>query len=532
MTRFVASSLRAEPIMPALRRLARFAVAAACLAPVAANAIDANDIPGNAAFSSVPSFVRLCDGDAAILSAKACRDGSYTQQAKALDSALQDALDKAPANIRPLLKRDQYWFGETLRIAANSDNLESKNPANREPFGRMLIQRVATLAQLKNGFGRAGILGKWENAFGSVTVTATGDGGYAIAIATDSGDSRDDEKRWRCQATALVKPSPDGWLTGTFLAGSKPEQVEAAAKAAGYKIAPFKPLAIKMRRQGETLRVVSAEPDGERDNTPDACANTEQVTASFFASGKLDNAAAADKIETTFVAPTFDCARPATASEEEICADPELADNDGRLNRAWKALLPRLDETTRRALIEDQRRWLQEQAGQYPVSLHPAQDKMRSDLHHTRSARGDLGRLLRERIAVLEGFDETRKGLVGLWLGYTAVLKVEPTDDGGVSATGFKWVGDYKGGCEYDMNGKVVNGAFRSGEKRKNPDMLERHHAILIVNRLDDQFASKRFLSDDPDEQKCKRTPGISSTAQLFPVHPSPDIDEMGSWHE
>jgi uncharacterized protein YecT (DUF1311 family) len=516
--------------MPALRRLARFAVTAACLVPAAANAIDANDIPGNVAFSSVPSFVHLCGGDAAILSDKACKDGSFAQQAKALESALQDALDKAPANIRPLLKRDQYWFGETLRIAANSDNLESKNPADREPFERMLIQRVATLAQVKNGFGRAGILGKWENAFGSVTVTTAEDG--AIAIATDSGYNTDDDKRWRCQATARVKPSSNGWLMGTVVAGSKPEQVEAAAKAAGYKIAPFKPLAIRMRRQGETLRVVSAEPDGERDNTPDPCANIEQVTTSFFASGKLDAAAAADKIETTFVAPTFDCARPATASEEEICADPDLADSDGRLNRAWKALLPRLDETTRGALIEDQRRWLREQASQYTASLHPAQDKMRSDLHHTRSARGDLGKLLRERIALLEGFDETRKGLLGLWLGYTAVLKVEPTDDGGVSAAGFKWVGDYKGGCEYDMNGKVVNGAFRSGEKRKNPDTLERDHATLIVNRLDDEFARKRFSSDDPDEQKCKRTPGISSTARLFPVHPSPDIDEMGSWHE
>jgi hypothetical protein len=26
--------------------------------------------------------------------------------------------------------------------------------------------------------------------------------------------------------------------------------------------------------------------------------------------------------------------------------------------------------------------------------------------------------------------------------------------------------------------------------------------------------------------------PSISSTARLFPVNPSPDIDEMGSWHE
>ncbi len=507
--------------MPVLRRLASFAVAAAVLAPVAANALDANREPYiYTAFSSLTTFLHLCGGDAAILSDKACKDGSYAQHAEALESALQDALEKAPANIRPLLKRDQYWFGETVLNATPSDILP------------MLRQRIVTLAQITKGFPRAGLLGKWENAFGIVTVTAAEDGGYRLAIATDSGYRADDDERWRCQATAVVKPSSDGWLTGTFFPGTKPEQVEAAAQAAGYKIPPFKPLAIKMRRQGETLRIVSTEPDGERDNTPEGCANIEQVTTSFFASSKVDAAASADKIDTTFVTPTFDCARPNAASEEEICADPELADNDGRLNRAWKALLPRLDETTRRALIEDQRRWLHEQVSQYAVSLHPAQDKMRSDLHHTFSARGDLNKLQRERIALLEGFDETRKGLAGLWLGYTAVLKVEPTDDGGVSATGFKWVGDYKGGCEYKMNGKVVNGTFRSDEKRKNPDTLERDHATLIVNRLDDEFARKRFDSDDTDEQKCKRMPGISSTARLFPVRPSPDIDEMGSWHE
>jgi hypothetical protein len=27
------------------------------------------------------------------------------------------------------------------------------------------------------------------------------------------------------------------------------------------------------------------------------------------------------------------------------------------------------------------------------------------------------------------------------------------------------------------------------------------------------------------DEQKCKRSPGISSTARLFPARPSPDFD-------
>ena len=506
--------------------LAALVIAGAVFVPPAANAVDANDIPAHVAFSSVPTLVHLCGGAAAILPDKACKDGSYAQNAKALDSALRDALDKAPANIRPLLKRDQYWFGEIVRSA------ELGGIPERDAFERVLIQRIVTLAQIAKGLPRDGVLGKWENAFGSVKVTAAEDGGYRLAITTDSGYGQDDEHRWRCQATAMVKPASDGWLTGTFLPGTKPEQAEAAARAGGFKIPPFKPLAIRVRRQGETLRVVTAEADSARDNTPDNCRDIGQVTASYFPSGKADAAASADTIDTTFVAPTFDCARPDTPSEEEICADPELADNDQRLNRAWKALLPRLDETTRRALVEDQRLWVHEQDGQFIYSFHPGREKLQYELHHTLGVRTDVGKLQRERIALLEGFDENREGLAGLWLGHTAVLKIEPTDDGGVRAVGFKWVGDYKGGCEYEMSGKVVNGTFRADEKRKNPDTLERDHAMLIVNRLDDVFARKRSPSDDSDEQKCKRMPGISSTARLFPVRPSPDIDETGGWHD
>jgi hypothetical protein len=157
---------------------------------------------------------------------------------------------------------------------------------------------------------------------------------------------------------------------------------------------------------------------------------------------------------------------------------------------------------------------------------------MRYELHHTHAARIDLNKLQRERIALLEGFDENRKGLAGLWLGYTAIIKITVAEDGGLEAKGWKWEqGDWKSGCDYEMDGDVVNGVFRSSERRKNPDTLERDHATLIVNRLDDVFAKKRFDSSDPDEMKCKRSPDRSSTARLFPVRPSPDIDETGDWH-
>src|ERR1700751_2594529 len=77
-------------------RLIAFAATAIVLAPLAANAVDANDIPDNVAFSSVPTLLHLCGGDAAILSEKVCTQDYYGQNAAALDLALRDALGKAP----------------------------------------------------------------------------------------------------------------------------------------------------------------------------------------------------------------------------------------------------------------------------------------------------------------------------------------------------------------------------------------------------------------------------------------------------
>jgi hypothetical protein len=56
---------------------------------------------------------------------------------------------------------------------------------------------------------------------------------------------------------------------------------------------------------------------------------------------------------------------------------------------------------------------------------------------------------------------------------------------------------------------------------------------MLIVNRLDDVFAKKRYRKKDgtedenADEAKCRRRLDISSTARLFPARPSPDIDNF-----
>ncbi len=494
--------------MSVAHRLTALAVALSVLTPVATYAMDDFIV----ASSSTPTAIKLCgDADDHPIKPAACKQAGYDTLVAGIDKAFDAALAKTPATIRPLLKRDQAWFDEIILSAAESVP-QSDNADERAGFTETLRQRTTTLEAIGNGFGRPGYAGGWVNAFGALVMTPAEGGAYRVAIETRAVYGSGNDHVRQCKVNALVKPASEGWLTGMIL----PDET---------KPAPAKSPSIKIRRQGETLRVVVSGQDWSESNRPD-CEYMWQLTASYFASGKPDNVT--DKADTTFVVPTFDCARPETASDEEICADPDLADNDQRLNRAWKALLPRLDETTRRALNEDQRGWVHAQAYQYPEFLHPAWEKLTSFMHFTADARDRLDQLQRERIALIEGFDEKRNGIAGVWLAHNAIIKVTVDNDGSVSAKGWKWdQGDWKAGCDYDIQGQLVGGVFRSDEKSKNPDTLERDRATLIVNRQDDIFAKKRAPGDE--EGKCKRTPSSSSTARLFPAHPSPDIKDFGA---
>jgi uncharacterized protein YecT (DUF1311 family) len=496
------------------RHFAALAIAA-FLAPASARAMD----EFLRASSAAPTELKLCQPDGELASSGACKQTDFDALTKKIEKSLLAALAKTPANIRPLLKRDQAWFNEVVLNAA--DSLQYRDDEQKEGFVERLHRRATTLDHIAAGFGRTGYAGRWVNTFGSVTVTPIR-GGYRLAIDNSVVYGAGNEPRRECKLMTEVKSASGPWLSGIAL----PDEA-APAKTADDKSEPSKPPVIKMRRQGDTLRIVIDYDEGNNEDRP-GCASPEQITANYFADGKADTAAAVDKADASFVAPTFDCTRPATASDEEICADPDLAENDQRLNRAWKALLPRLDETTRRALAEDQRNWVRAQANQYPQFLHPAWDKQNSFMHFTVDGRDKLERLQKERIALLEGFDEKRSGLAGIWLSHTAILKVTAADDGTLKAEGWKWdQGDWKGGCDFDIKGKAANGVFRSEQKRNNPDTLERDHATLIVNRQDDVFAPKRDGSGS-DEPKCKRNYQISSTARLFPAKPSPDIDNLG----
>jgi uncharacterized protein YecT (DUF1311 family) len=65
---------------------------------------------------------------------------------------------------------------------------------------------------------------------------------------------------------------------------------------------------------------------------------------------------------------SFDCTRASNSVERAICGDPGLAEWDGRLGQAFKAAYARLGNDQRRALLEDERRWIALRNGQCDVT--------------------------------------------------------------------------------------------------------------------------------------------------------------------
>lgn len=437
----------------------------------------------------------------------ACDDQEVGRLAREADDALKAALKRVGPRAAPLLVRDQVWFQE---IAAGGDGPDRPQAA----IAAMLEQRITMLREISSGGGRRGPEAKWANAFAEITASWSGDALETTLTMRRSYD-QGEERGEGCTANARLTRVESPWLGGP-LNGENEEKTSFVLTA---------------RLQGETLRVVLTTTSREDAGAPLDC-GIDQMTGTYFAIGPGSGTSAAER---ELVLPSFDCARPETADQEEICADPELAAGDLRLNRAWSRLLPRLDAETRHHLTNDQKRFVAAQQHQHPQFLHPAWDKRGYGLHHLGLARLELARLQKERIALLESFDEGRRGIEGLWLASDAVLSVERGDDGSVTATGWKWFqGDWKAGCEYEMKGHMKGALFVSGEERKNPDTLERERATLVVNRQDDAFARRRWLPDgrmdpDADEQKCRRSQSVSSTSRLFPVRASPDIDQSRS---
>ena len=468
--------------------------------------------------SKKPTALEFCRTHSEVPAAIDC--DALNKLAGGIEASLKAALAKVGPLAAPLLRRDQVWFREIVERFSETALSESFAADGQDQVEAMLRARRKLLEEIAASAGRPGITGRWANAFGTIEIAEAADGAARVSVETSSAYTIGEDERQVCHASAVMRAGPAGWLAGAI-------EAEPVAPAEG------KPAAmLRTKPQGETLRVVAGdESNADIDRRELGCSGINQITGTYFAVGGAGKAAASGSHERLLVTPTFDCAKPATADEEEICADPELAENDRRLNEAWTKLQPRLDPETKHFLKDDQRAYVASQAVQYPEFLHPAWEKQTSDMHHTGYGRDMLAKLQRERTAVLEGLDEKRQGFEGLWMASNAVLDVVRAEGNTLSARGWQWFqGDWKAGCEYAIEGTVEGAGFRASKAGKNPDTLERDHATLVVNRADDRLAERRSLDDgtsDPEagEQKCRRNVTISSTARLFPVRPSPDID-------
>ncbi len=502
-----------------MRRSIRSAVAFLVLGWLSATAASAVESDFGAPESTGPTrFDFVCTDEKPWTELPACRDGTLPRLAAEIDAAAARVFAKASPQVLPLLKRDQAWAREWLSLFAGGLGAPGEEP---EGWQKLLdaMQRRLTVLQRMEPRGKRSVAGEWVNAFGTAALTRMDDKSYRIEVATYSSyGGYEDEKTLKCHAQAVLKPAANGWFAGMVI--TDPEPFTETPR--GNREA----VVLRARLQGGSLRIVVSE-KWDDSSAHLNCTSNDQVTGTYFAAGDGESG------HSQFVSPSFDCANPNSASEEEICADPELAANDLRLNKAWKSLLPRLDPESRKLLTQDQRNYIKTQNAQYSVFLHPGWDKPRGEAHQTGNGREELHHLQRERIAMLEGFDEKRSGLEGLWLAYNALVNVERERDGKLKAAGWKWEqGDWKMRCEYEMTGVVTGGVFRSDQPRPNPDTLEREHASLLVNRADDEWAKtrgRRYGSAKEDEQKCTRRLDNSSTARLFPVRPSPDIDTKES---
>ena len=141
------------------------AVTMIVLRPVAADAMD----DYISASSSAPAAIALCSRGEPLAPA-ACKEAGYDKLIGQIDRAFESAQAKAPANVRPLLKRDQAWFNEII-VSAGDSVPQSDDLEERKSFGETLSRRVTTLQEIADGFGRTGFSGRWVNTFGSVVVT-------------------------------------------------------------------------------------------------------------------------------------------------------------------------------------------------------------------------------------------------------------------------------------------------------------------------------------------------------------------------
>jgi len=436
--------------------------------------------------ASKPSFKTACD------------DPELVRLDKAVDAALARALASADPLTALLLKRDQRWFADTL---GNVDSLgiDSADGRERNRMADALTRRLAALERTRSPAGS--LVGSWTNAFNDVTVeSAAGDALHVTVAPRAVYASADDIAG--CSAKSEIKRDDD-WFTGAAI-----NTTEGDTPAANN---PFK---LRLRLQGNTLRVVLT-----HDEQDAFCARPEQITGTYFAMSAVATSAAGTApadgkaAPAAAVKPSFDCASAKNLDEEEICADPTLAKADADIARAYGDAIKRLNATLAGHLRNDQRAWVKANPIVFDAQINPAWNKESSHVHHTGNARDEMALRLSERLEMLTNLDTARKGVAGLWVAHNAFVTILPSEEkrgGAMHGNGAKWEsGDYKSHCNFEADGRIVNGTFKTADSF--PDLARDGGTLVIGGKEREQ----------PDY--CTRMK--TSKARLFPVKPGARID-------
>jgi uncharacterized protein len=432
------------------------------------------------------------------------------QELRKLGSEIDDELARLLRNADPLtallLKRDQVYFTDIL----GADNIPGFQSRNDEGYARILAAlkaRRRALTKLR-GAGVTTPEGDWSNVFANVTISKAEAGALTIAIKARLSYPHENRGEVDCAAMVTATPGKDGWYSATV--GEKDDEGRLDI--------------IRFRLQGNTLRIihevnsVAGVCDGKpHDSDSDRRGGADVLTGSYFPAGPTAKAAGATA---RAVAPSFDCAKAENADEEEICADPEMAQADRDIARLFSEAIRRIDHTVAGYLRADQRSWASDNAKDFLFNLQPGSDKAQSTVHHTSAAREQLFQRQRQRILLFANLDENRKGIDGVWHGYNASLTLVPAkgkSDGTLHAEGSKWdVEDYKAYCNFTSDGKIENGVFKAVDEFPK---LTRERGTLVIDAED---AGK---GDSEQPSYCSRM--RSPKARLFPVKRGSGIEEI-----
>jgi uncharacterized protein len=433
-----------------------------------------------------------CGGSKTPAATSPCADPEIARLDTAIDAQMSRLIAGADPVTAMLFRRDQRWFLETLTDGKPSE-LEVREE-DRDGVRAKLAARLKTLEAMQPRAGA--LIGEWANALLNVRIAKAAGDALAVEIA-GRVDYPDLDDAAECSIRAAVKPGADGWFAGT------PEP-----SATPRKDKPEKPTVLRLRMQAGTLRIVLSESE-----PTDFCNAPGFVTGSYFA---LNATPPSDKPQT--IAPSFDCTTAKNQDEEEICADPELAQRDVEVAALYRDTLKRIDAKAQSHLREDQRGWARIKHDVFRFYLHPYWDKRQYMVHHTDSARDELLQSQKSRIEMLRGLDPARKGFSGRWISHNAWVTVAPKEGGkagALSVSGGKWdANDYKAGCELDAEGQLSAGALKT--ERGAPRFARDGITLTVDAHYPDQARTKDMDLKMERPEYCSRLD--SAKARLFPV--------------